>query len=175
MVALVDSSSRLFAACRVLLRFCLPRHPPCALISFVLAPRTGFRAAVLFRITLQLVRFQSFCSESNPPRWAGLRSQVSGCKVHAMGHKKAPQSRGRSKGTCHCCTVMQFAAQSSFSARQRFLPVRVVKSWLLYTPWRACQTAVCNPKSKIAVDRVGDSGLEPEASPLSEECSNQLS
>ena len=31
--SLVDSSPRLFAACRVLLRLLAPRHPPCALCS----------------------------------------------------------------------------------------------------------------------------------------------
>ena len=150
-IALVDSFSWLFAACRVLLRFCLPRHPPCALSSFVLKSihsivlslsHGGFTSSRLFHSVVKVLFLsfflsffhQSFCSEIEKSIFFDLSSQIS---------KKNPPLT---------------AVHRSLSSSP--LPLSLPLHSLLFLH---------------SFIQVGDPGLEPGASPLSEECSNQLS
>ena len=61
----VCSSPRLIAACRVLLRLPVPRHPPCALGIFIYRPRFARRSMVSASPdTLNLcsnIRLRSYC------------------------------------------------------------------------------------------------------------------
>ncbi len=80
--------------------------------------------------------------------------------VHAA-HKKAPQPRGhRYVGPCRCFNVYPVAASPLISKTE--------------VPSGTCRKSRYYTRLSVPV-KVGDPGLEPGASPLSEECSNQLS
>jgi hypothetical protein len=166
--ALVDSSSRLIAACRVLLRSTVPRHPPCALGCFVCTTKC-FRTAILPRIALQLVRFiQGFCPEKEDcPR---LNSQAFGCPA-----QKSPATTGRhfrKKGSCRCYNYLVGVTRHVGKTE---VPSGTCHKVCYYIGMCVAVKSFIPTSAFTSPHLVGDSGLEPEASPLSEECSNQLS
>ena len=66
---LICSSPKLIAACHVLLRLLMPRHSPCALISFTSSKKSSFRFVRRLRRTSAPLRFL-LLSGPNPLRWA---------------------------------------------------------------------------------------------------------
>jgi hypothetical protein len=138
---------------------CLGIHRVLFLASFHVCQSLG--TAVLPRITLHLVRSRASALRAVPVLDRYSSHVTSFGLVKVRGTQKSPATAGpRYRRLCRCSNVYLVVPASFVSKTE--------------VPSGTCHKNVYYSCFHSDV-KVGDPGLEPGASPLSEECSNQLS